>query len=113
MQKDLLRVAVYHVMRNAIDATPGGGRIMVETYGDENNAFLSVSDTGRGISKESLENIFKPFFTTKEKGFGLGLSLVKQIASEHLGKVTLESNVGEGSTFKLSFPFRWKEEKLS
>ena len=113
MQKDLLRVAVYHVMRNAIDATPGGGRIMVETYGDENNAFLSVSDTGQGISKESLENIFKPFFTTKEKGFGLGLSLVKQIVSEHLGKVTLESNVGEGSTFKMLFPFRWKEEKLS
>jgi PAS domain S-box-containing protein len=113
MQKDLLRVAVYHIMRNAIDATPGGGRIMVGTYGDENNAFLSVSDTGQGISKESLENIFKPFFTTKEKGFGLGLSLVKQIVSEHLGKVSLESKVGEGSTFKMSFPFRWKEEKLS
>ncbi|MBI5097653.1 MAG: PAS domain S-box protein [Nitrospirae bacterium] len=113
MQRDLLRVAVYHVMRNAIDAALSGGRIMVETYGDENNAVLAVSDTGPGISKEDHENIFKPFFTTKEKGFGLGLPLVKQIVSEHLGKVTLESQMGKGSIFKILFPFRWIEEKLS
>jgi len=113
MQKDLLRVAVYHVMRNAIDATAGGDRIMVETYGDENTAVLAVSDTGYGIPPEDLENIFKPFFSTKEKGFGLGLSLVKQIVSEHLGTVILESNAGHGSTFRMSFPLRWKEENLS
>lgn len=113
MQRDLLRVAVYHILRNAIDATLNGGRIMVETYSDDNNAILVVSDTGPGISKEDLENIFKPFFTTKEKGFGMGLPLVKQIVSEHLGKVSLESKVGEGLTFKISFPFRWKEEKIS
>ncbi len=113
MQKNLLRIAVYHVMRNAIDATAGGGRIMVETYGDENTIVLAVSDTGPGISEEDIENIFKPFFTTKEKGFGLGLSLVKQIVSEHLGKVTLESKAGRGSTFRMLFPLRWKEEKLS
>jgi PAS domain S-box-containing protein len=113
MQKDLLRVAVYHVIRNAIDATAGGGRIMVETYGDENTAVLAVSDTGPGIPQEDLGKIFKPFFSTKEKGFGLGLSLVDQIVSEHLGAVTLESEAGSGATFRMSFPLRWREEKLS
>lgn len=113
MQKDLLRVAIYHVIKNAIDATSGGGSIRVSTYREDNIVGLTVSDTGHGISPEEAENIFKPFFTTKEKGFGLGLPLVKQIVSEHLGNVVLESKVGEGSTFRILFPARWKEEKFS
>jgi PAS domain S-box-containing protein len=112
MQKELLRVAVYHIIKNAVEATSMGGRITIETFRDGDNVGLSVSDTGDGIAEEDIDKIFKPLFSTKERGFGMGLPLVKQIVAEHLGEVFVESRLGEGSTFKLIFPARWKEEKL-
>lgn len=112
IQKDLLRVAVFHVLKNAVEAVTKGGKVTVETSRNEDNVILSVSDTGPGIPEEDIENVFKPFFSTKERGFGMGLPLVKQIVSEHLGKLVVESKKGEGSTFRMLFPLRWKEEKL-
>jgi signal transduction histidine kinase len=113
MQKDLLRVAVFHVIKNAVEACTEGGAIMVKTYREEDRIVLSVSDSGYGIPEEDVENVFKPFFSTKERGFGMGLPLVKQIVSEHLGTLIIESRRGIGSTFRLEFPVRWTEEKLN
>ncbi|RJQ50345.1 MAG: PAS domain-containing protein [Nitrospiraceae bacterium] len=112
MQKDLLRVAIYHIIRNAIDATPPGGMVSVAASKEGDTIILAVSDTGYGISEENIENVFRPFFSTKERGFGLGLPLVKQIVSEHLGTLVFESKQGTGTTFKMTFPVRWKEEKF-
>lgn len=109
MQKDLLRVAVFHVIKNAIEATSKGGKVSVETSIEDENVILDVSDTGYGIPEQEVGNVFKPFFSTKERGFGLGLPLVKQIITEHLGEVTVKSSPGRGSTFQIKFPVRWKE----
>lgn len=110
-QKNLLRAGFSHIIRNAIEATPSGGQITVTSFGDLHNVILSVSDTGSGIPKEDIEKIFDPFFSTKQFRFGMGLPLVKQIVSEHLGTVSVESEIGKGTTFKIAFPVRWIERK--
>jgi len=110
-QKNLMRAAIFHLIRNAIDATPSGGSIMIATSAGDDHIVLSVADTGTGIPKEDIERIFDPFFTTKKFRFGMGLPLVKQIVSEHLGDISVESEDGKGSTFRLSFPVRWFEQK--
>lgn len=110
MQKQLVRVALFHVMRNAVEATPEGGRITVKTFENENNAVLTISDTGYGIPHEEIHKVFDPFYSTKKHSFGMGLPLVKQIISEHLGELEVESEPGKGSTFTMIFPLRWKEK---
>jgi PAS domain S-box-containing protein len=112
MQKDLLRVAIFHIMKNAVEATSEGGMISVETFKDGDNVYFTVSDTGYGIPQEDVDHVFRPFFSTKERGFGMGLPLVKQIISEHLGELIVKSKPGQGSTFQMIFPVRWKEETL-
>ncbi|MGE5238943.1 MAG: sensor histidine kinase [Chloroflexota bacterium] len=111
MQRNLVRAALYHVVRNAIDATPEGGAIYVSTSQDQDLITVAVSDTGAGIPSEDIERVFDPFFTTKKMRFGMGLPLVKQIVSEHLGEIKVESEVGKGTTFRLIFPVRWMEKK--
>jgi signal transduction histidine kinase len=113
MQKDLLRVAIFHIMKNAVEATSGGGTVTVKTFREGDRVVLMVSDTGYGIPDEEVEFVFRPFFSTKEQGFGMGLPLVKQIVTEHLGELIVKSKPGKGSTFKLYFPVKWDEDKLS
>ena len=113
MQKDLLRVAIFHIMKNAVEATSKGGTVTVKTYAEGDNVVFMVSDTGYGIPEEDVEHVFRPFFSTKEQGFGMGLPLVKQIVTEHLGELVVESKPGKGSVFKLYFPVRWSEDRLS
>ena len=108
MQKSLLRVAIFHVLRNAIDATSNGGVVRLNTSIEGENVVLTVSDPGVGINLEDVERIFDIFYSTKRKGFGMGLPLVKQIITEHLGEVRVASEVGKGTTFKIIFPSRWK-----
>ena len=74
---------------------------------------LSISDTGYGIPDGEIDNVFKPFFSTKERGFGMGLPLVKQIVSEHLGDLVIESKAGQGSVFRMIFPTTWREKNFS
>src|SRR3990172_4411355 len=109
MEGNILRMALIHLVRNAVEATPAGGRVIIKTYGDNERVVIEVSDTGPGIPKEELDRIFEPFFSTKQHRFGMGLSLVKQIVSEHLGEIEVESELGKGTTFKLTFPVRWME----
>ena len=71
---------------------------------------ISVSDTGRGISPENLQRIFRPFYTTRRGGTGLGLSLCRRIVSQHGGTVTVESEVNRGSRFVVRLPLREVEE---
>jgi signal transduction histidine kinase len=107
MQKSLLKVAMYLILRNSIEATPQGGTISVATYQDKDGVVLQISDSGYGMSQEVIDKIFDPFFSTKERRFGMGLPLVKQIVTEHLGEIQVESKVGSGTTFHMKFPFRW------
>lgn len=111
--KNLLRSAIFNLLRNAVEATPQGGKITVKTFIEEDKAVLTVTDTGAGILAEDINRIFDPFFSTKGHRFGMGLPLVKQIVLEHLGEIKIESEPGKGTTFKIIFPLRWKEAKLS
>jgi signal transduction histidine kinase len=105
-------VALFHVLKNAVEATARGGEISVQTRLDGERVFFSVEDTGHGISGEEVDAIFRPFYSTKESGFGMGLPLVKQIITEHLGEMVLNSRPGQGTTFQMYFPVRWKEGSL-
>ncbi len=67
---------------------------------------ITVSDTGRGIPAEHLPNIFRPFYTTKGNGTGLGLSLARRIVEEHHGRIEVESSSGKGTTFSVMLPVR-------
>jgi len=107
MQRDLLQVAILHVIRNAMEATPSGGEITVQTYSENDKVIVVVSDTGSGIPEGDVEKIFDPFYSTKVHRYGMGLPLVKQIVSEHMGEISFESRPGVGSTFRMVFPARW------
>ena len=110
MQRSLLKIAVSLLIRNSIEATPENGRVYVETYRDKDTVVLAISDEGRGIPEEAIDKIFEPFFSTKKHGFGMGLPLAKQIVSEHLGEINVESESGKGTTFRLIFPSRWTKD---
>jgi two-component system NtrC family sensor kinase len=94
---------------NAIEATPENGKVTVRTRsfvkpGGQPYLQIEVSDTGCGIAAEYLEEIFNPFFTTKETGSGLGLSIAHQIVQEHKGYITVESQLDKGSSFYINLP---------
>ncbi|MBD3268101.1 HAMP domain-containing protein, partial [bacterium] len=101
LQQVLLNLAL-----NACEAMPEGGHLRVTTAREANRILLRVEDTGQGIPAESLEKIFDPFFTTKPvgKGTGLGLSVSYGIVQTHRGSIEVESRVGEGTIFMLTFP---------
>ncbi len=109
MQKNLCQVAVLHLIRNAVEATSPGGEVVVTTSAEDDRVVFSVADTGSGIPQEDGDKIFDPFYSTKEHRYGMGLPLVKQIVSEHMGKVEMTSELGKGTTFRLVFPPRWQE----
>ena len=89
---------------NALDAMPGGGTISLSTWEKEGYVFLSIADTGTGMTDEVKTKIFDPFFTTKKKGMGLGMSVVYGIVKRHKGTIEVQSQPGKGSTFTLKFP---------
>jgi CheY-like chemotaxis protein len=90
---------------------PDGGRVSFSTWSGEDTVFISISDTGEGMSEEARKNIFDPFFTTKTAvGTGLGMSTSYGIVTRHGGKIEVESEVGEGSTFTLQFPVAAKAD---
>ncbi len=109
IQKNLFQLALSHLIKNSIEATPEGGRITVSTRKEENDIVISISDTGQGINQGMIDKVFDPMFSTKDRKFGMGLSLVKQIVVEHMGEISVESKAGEGTTFTIRLPVRWTE----
>jgi two-component system sensor histidine kinase HydH len=91
---------------NAIEAMERGGTLTVSLSKREVSPWvkLTVSDTGTGISKEDLEHVFDPYFTTKQTGTGLGLAIVHKIIEAHRGEVRVESEVGRGTTVSVLLP---------
>jgi signal transduction histidine kinase len=112
INKHLLKVAIAHVLRNALEATPTQGEIHVSTAMDMTHASLVIQDTGRGMSPEVLSRIFEPYFTTKVGGTGLGMVFVRQIMDEHRGTINLESEVGRGTTVTIRLPIRFGEPPI-
>lgn len=103
---ELLQRVVYNLLSNAAQATPDGGTVTVKTRAVDGTVEISVIDRGTGIERQHLESIFNPFFTTKSQGVGLGLAIVSKIVDEHGGRITVESQPGEGSVFRVHLPLR-------
>jgi signal transduction histidine kinase len=94
---------ILNIAYNAIEAMPDGGRLIFRTLkiaGDTGEAIgLSIRDTGKGMKREDIKSIFKPFFTTKERGVGLGLAICQRIIKNHNGRLKVKSILGQGSIF--------------
>jgi len=96
---------LFNIAFNAIQAMPEGGGLQVVTgMADREQAFISVQDTGIGIAPEKLEQIFTPFYTDKNRGTGLGLTIAKSIVEKHQGTIEVSSASGTGSTFRILLP---------
>ena len=96
--------AILNLVRNALEAMPEGGTLSVATARRESSLVVSLSDTGKGMSEREEEQIFKPFFSTKPSGTGLGLPLTQQIVAEHGGSIRCESTSDKGTTFVIELP---------
>ncbi len=99
-----LRAVFLNLLRNSREAMPRGGTITVRTLRRDAVVEAEVGDTGGGIPEEGLNRIFEPFYSTKERGTGLGLALAEQVLNEHGGTIRCESTVGRGTTFTMGIP---------
>lgn len=103
---DTLRVreAITKLLENSEESSPEGGKIVVRTATGKEGVILSIQDHGAGIAPEEQKNIFKPFYTTKTQGPGLGLAIVERTARELNGSISVESRPGAGATFSIWLP---------
>ena len=99
-----IRQVLWNLLGNAADACQPGGRVRVHLTRHNELALLEVADSGEGIGADDLNRIFDPFFTTKERGTGLGLAIVHRIVEAHGGELSVRSEPGKGSTFRVALP---------
>jgi PAS domain S-box-containing protein len=107
-----VKQAILNIVKNAISAMPDGGVLTVRTRNLEDEVELEIRDTGHGMSEEVMEKIFEPYFTTKDFGSGIGLTLVYKIVKEHLGEIAVDSKEGQGTSFTISLPVPQRERHL-
>lgn len=103
--REMLRGAVVNVVLNAIQASPPGSIVRLELDPEGSSRAVEVIDSGRGMSPEVLARAKQPFFTTREKGTGLGLALAQKVAERHGGRLVVKSSEGLGTTVRFSLPF--------
>jgi signal transduction histidine kinase len=101
---DQLSRVLHNLILNAMDAMPTGGTLAIRTAAQNGSVRIEVSDTGGGLSREERDRLFTPYYTTKQHGTGLGLAIVQSIISDHRGNISVESEPGRGTTFKLELP---------
>lgn len=106
LSRPLLEWVMENLIKNAVDAMEGHGTLNVETFREGTNAIIEVTDSGKGIERKNFKTIFKPGFTTKKRGWGLGLTLAKRIVENyHSGKIFVKSSIpGVATTFRLTLP---------
>ena len=106
--KELIEQVFLNIILNAIQAMEGKGTLWLkieEVEKDGNPSVrIKIKDTGKGMSEETMQGIFKPFFTTKSQGTGLGLSIVRNTIEQHHGSISVESKLHQGTTFTISLP---------
>ncbi|HSB18287.1 MAG TPA: ATP-binding protein [Bryobacteraceae bacterium] len=101
---ELMERVVFNLLANAAEASPADGAVTLKTRPVDGTVEISVIDRGAGIDPKHRESIFNPFFTTKPDGVGLGLAIVSKIVDQHGGKMTVESELGRGSVFRVFLP---------
>ncbi len=104
--RSLIEWVIENLCKNAVDAMEGKGEININLTSDNKHIYIDVCDTGKGIARKDFDNVFKAGFTSKKRGWGLGLTLAKRIVEEyHNGHIYIkESEIGKGTTFRIEFP---------
>jgi len=110
---ELMERVFYNLLLNAAQATASGGAVTIKTRQAGSCAEIAVIDRGSGIEPKQLDTIFNPFVTTKPQGTGLGLAIVAKIIDEHGGKITVESEPGKGSIFRVLLPMERTQSEIS
>ena len=103
---DLLHRAFQNLVLNALDAMPAGGTLTLKTSEHDSNVRIEVADTGKGLTPEECSRLFTPYYTTKLQGTGLGLAIVQSVVSDHHGTISVTSDEGRGTTFRIDLPQR-------
>jgi two-component system nitrogen regulation sensor histidine kinase NtrY len=101
---ELLHRAISNLVLNAMDAMPQGGGLTVRTREEDGKVLIEVADTGSGLTPEECERIFTPYYTSKQHGTGLGLAIVQSVVSDHGGRIRVQSQTGQGTTFVIELP---------
>jgi nitrogen fixation/metabolism regulation signal transduction histidine kinase len=101
-----IRRVLQNLLLNAVDAMPQGGTVTLRTRRENGATQLEISDTGQGLTKEECSRLFTPYYTTKQHGTGLGLAIVQSVISDHGAKISVESEPGLGTTFRIVFSSR-------
>ena len=104
LDESLIKQALLNLCLNAQQAMPDGGELIIETAAEGRRARIDITDTGVGIDSQIMDNLFKPFFSTKKEGSGLGLSLTRRIIVDHGGEISVQSTPGKGSRFSVHIP---------
>lgn len=100
----MLSEAFFNIMQNSLDFTGKDGVLKARSFDSENNVEIEIADTGSGMTKEQVDHIFEPFYTTRAEGTGLGLSIAHRNIIDHKGKIEVSSQIGKGTAFKMTFP---------
>ncbi len=101
---ELLHRAISNLVLNAMDAMPRGGTLTLRSREERGKAVIEVADTGMGLTQEECERIFTPYYTNKEHGTGLGLAIAQSVVSDHGGRIHVQSQPGQGTTFVIELP---------
>lgn len=112
LDEKYFKQAVMNIVKNSLAAMPEGGTLAVKTRCRGDNVELVIRDTGEGMSEDVREKIFEPYFTTRDFGSGIGLTLVYKVVKEHMGEISVQSEEGKGSRFILTFPVPQREQHL-
>ena len=112
LDKRYMKQAVLNLAKNALAAMPDGGTLAFVVEAKDDEVRISVEDSGTGIAEEDLSKIFEPYYTTKDMGTGLGLTITFKIVKEHQGEISVVSKPGYGSTFTISLPVPQKDRRL-
>jgi two-component system, NtrC family, nitrogen regulation sensor histidine kinase NtrY len=110
---DLLHRAFQNLVLNALDAMPAGGTLTLRTSERDGNVRIEVADTGKGLTPEECSRLFTPYYTTKQLGTGLGLAIIQSVVSDHHGTISVTSEQGRSTTFRIDLPQRQAGHKVT
>ena len=109
---DQIKQVFFNLFKNSLEAMQKGDRLKIVCRGDDDCIYLQFADTGIGIAEADISKVFLPYFSTKEKGHGLGMMIIQRILREHGGRIGVDSKTGMGTVVSLQFPRKYRRTRL-